>query len=107
MGYRTERIFVLATILLIGLGLILAISRGALAASSGASSGLLWTMTAALVVVAAAGSVWLRSGLQLAPLDRTELTGRAVVEQRRASLPLEAVVPGAFGRWLHALYPAL
>jgi hypothetical protein len=93
MGYRTERIFVLATILLIGLGLILAISRGALTVSSGASSGLLWTMTLALMLVAAAGSVWLRTGLQFASGQVVEGRVSRASNVLRLWLPMEALVP--------------
>jgi hypothetical protein len=102
MGYRTERIFVLATILLIGLGLTLVVSRGSAVSAPGSNALLLWTLTIALVVVAAGGSVWLRS----APQPATTLGPRAssasgavpsVSSARshgiRLPLPLEAVVP--------------
>lgn len=93
MGYRTERIFILATILLIGLGLTLAVSRGALRVGGDSNDILLWTMTIALVVVAAAGSVWLRSGYK--PITPSTASPSTNVQGARASLPLplEAVVP--------------
>jgi hypothetical protein len=90
MGYRTERIFVLATILLVGLGLTLAISRGAIGSEQGANTMLLWTMTIALMVVAAAGSVWLRSG---APASTRETNDQGNVSGRRLAWPMESVVP--------------
>ncbi|MEO8284924.1 MAG: hypothetical protein ABI670_00615 [Chloroflexota bacterium] len=90
MGYRTERIFVLATILLVGLGLTLAVSRGALGGEQGSSTVLLWTMTIALMVVAAAGSVWLRSGAS-AVSSAADTNGTA--RDRRFAWPIETVVP--------------
>lgn len=89
MGYRTERIFVLSALLLIGLGLILAVNRGALGNTTGANASLLWTMTLALVVVAGAGSVWLRSGVNI-PASPGRGDTRFV---ERLSPPLEAIVP--------------
>ena len=72
---------------MIGLALILALSRGALGAAGG-NAALLWVMTAALVVVAGAGALWLVSGV----------TGTIEGLVPRASLPLarmplEVVVP--------------
>lgn len=93
MGYRTERIFVLSTILLIGLGLILAVSRGALAGATESNAMLLWTMTIALMLVAAAGTLWLRSGAQLATSSGSTLAAHRTTPKRGLSLPLEATVP--------------
>jgi hypothetical protein len=104
MGYRTERIFVLATILLIGLGLTLAVSRGSVAGAPGSNALLLWTLTIMLVVVAAGGSVWLRSARQLAAsashspsapgTSGALLGGPGPMRQRaRVQIPLETVVP--------------
>ncbi len=90
MGYRTERIFILATILLIGLGLTLAISRGALGVSS-SNALLLWSMTLALVVVAASGSVWLRSA-QLGTASQSS-GDTAHGPTSRLALPSEAIMP--------------
>lgn len=93
MTYRTERIFILSAILLIGLGLILTISRGALGAASGASSGLLWSLTAALAVVAYAGSLWLRSGAQLVTANGNANSAASAPVRARYSVPLEPAVP--------------
>jgi hypothetical protein len=93
VGYRTERIFVLATLLLIGLGLILAISRGALGVASGTNAGLLWSLTIALAVVAAAGGLWLRSGLGVATAGGTAAVDLASRRRSHFLIPLEAIVP--------------
>ncbi|MEA2575780.1 MAG: hypothetical protein QOH93_3078 [Chloroflexia bacterium] len=69
---RTERIFILSSLLTIGLAIMAALQRGDLAATGGASQVNL-TLGAALVLVAAGGSVWLRqrprnaAGTLLAP----------------------------------------
>jgi len=102
VGYRTERIFVLATILLIGLGLTLAVSRGSVAGVPGSNALLLWTLTITLVVVAAGGSVWLRSARQLATSHGPAAPGTSgallggpepISHEGRLPIPLEAVVP--------------
>jgi hypothetical protein len=93
MTFRTERIFVLSAILLIGLGLVLAISRGALRLSGNASAGLLWSMTVALSIAAAAGHLWLRAGMVPAseggPASGDDRIARLAVR----FLPLGAVLP--------------
>ncbi|MDQ3928429.1 MAG: hypothetical protein M3328_04685 [Chloroflexota bacterium] len=58
---RTERVFILSSLLTIGLGILAALQRGDIAAPAGASQ-VNWAMGAALVIVAAGGSIWLRSG---------------------------------------------
>ena len=93
MTYRTERIFILSAILLIGLGLILTISRGALGAASAASAGLLWSLTAALAIVAYAGSLWLRSGAQLATASGPSAPSAGLGRRSRYYVPLEPAVP--------------
>jgi hypothetical protein len=100
VGFRAERIFVLTTILTIGLGLTLAISRGGLGDASSSNAGLLWTLTIALVVVAAVGSAWVRARPQMVTMTGG---GTATVSRlsrapdRRATrlaVPGEALVPG-------------
>lgn len=102
MGYRTERIFVLATILLIGLGLTLAVSRGSAAGGPASNALLLWTLTIALVVVAAGGSAWLRSAPQVATTGGTTASSTSgnlpdistsANRRSRLPIPIEAVVP--------------
>jgi hypothetical protein len=56
---RTERVFILASLLTIGLGILAALQRGEVATETGAQVN--WALGAALVAVAAGGSVWLRS----------------------------------------------
>jgi len=100
LGFRADRIFVLTTILTIGLALTLVISRGGLGEVSSANAGLLWTLTIALVVVAAAGSAWVRarppviamSGSGTATVSR----GSRPIDKRasRLAVPGEALVPG-------------
>lgn len=55
---RTERVFILASLLTIGLGILAVLQRGEVAAEAGAQVN--WALGAALVAVAAGGSVWLR-----------------------------------------------
>jgi hypothetical protein len=55
---RTERIFILASLLTLGLGILAALQRGDVATEAGAQVN--WALGAALVAVAAGGSVWLR-----------------------------------------------
>jgi len=80
-------------VLLIGLGLIVSISRGALGAASGASAGLLWSLTVALAVVALAGSLWLRSGAQLAVAGGPANSNGHSVRRSRFFVPFEPAVP--------------
>src|SRR5438105_4804249 len=90
MAYRTERVFVLTAILLVGLGLVLAISRGAVV-EGGASQNalLLWIMTFALMLVASAGALWLTAGASTASQDSL-LRARLWF----LPIPLETVLPG-------------
>lgn len=57
---RTERVFILSSLLTIGLGILAALQRGDLAAPAGVEQ-VKWALGAALVIVASGGSVWLRS----------------------------------------------
>jgi hypothetical protein len=59
---RTERVFILSSLLTLGLGILAALQRGAVATPGGAQVD--WALGAALVLVAAGGSAWLRSGVR-------------------------------------------
>lgn len=87
--HRTERVFILAALLFVGLGLTVAISRGVLGAN-GQSAGLLWLMAASLIVVGAAGALWLKSGIETRPA--TTLPDSYVPLIR---LPLDVIIPAA------------
>lgn len=99
MAFRAERVFIVTAILMIGLGLALAISRGAIASAANSNGSVLWTLTFALVVVAAGGSAWLRSGasvIQVADNGLASVTASPRPMRRPApgfSFPSEAVVP--------------
>src|SRR5437867_4079733 len=56
--YRTERIFIVTALMVVGLGLVLAVSRGIVGAGSGQLSMMLWLMALALVMIAVAGTLW-------------------------------------------------
>lgn len=88
VGYRTERIFVLSAILVIGLGLVLAISRGALGGAVGGTEPLLWTLSVLLALVASTGAVWV--GAWRGVPDERLPSGRLLF----IPLPLETLLPG-------------
>ncbi len=88
MGYRTERVFVLTSILVVGLALVLAVSRGILGSGGTDSQPLLWVMAVALTIVASAGAMWVVQESN-ASGDRLAL-GRLWL----LPLPLETLLPG-------------
>ncbi len=88
MGYRTERIFVLTAILVVGLALVLAVSRGILGAGGSDAQPLLWIMALALTLVASAGAVWIVEG-GVSPGDRLSLGKLWILP-----VPLETLMPG-------------
>jgi hypothetical protein len=59
---RTERVFILGSLLTLGLGILAALQRGAVGTPGGAQVDL--ALGAALVLVAAGGSAWLRAGVR-------------------------------------------
>jgi hypothetical protein len=59
---RTERVFILSSLLTLGLGILAALQRGAVSTPGGAQVDL--ALGAALVLVAAGGSAWLRAGVR-------------------------------------------
>ncbi|HEY0068681.1 MAG TPA: hypothetical protein VGE04_01790 [Chloroflexia bacterium] len=61
---RTERVFILGSLLTLGLGILAALQRGAVGTPGGAQVDL--ALGAALVLVAAGGSAWLRAGVRAA-----------------------------------------
>jgi hypothetical protein len=84
---RTERVFILSSLLTIGLGILAALQRGALAAPGGAAA-VNWALGAALVVVASGGSVWLRA--------RSRFPTRTLLEPEYLPfipIPIHALVP--------------
>ena len=86
---RTERVFVLSSLLTIGLAIMSALQRGALGVPGGIDL-FNWGLCAALVIVAAGGSLWIRSSFD----------GRSPTLLPVDFLPLVRVP-------LHALLPAL
>lgn len=88
MGYRTERVFVLTAILIVGLALVLAVSRGALGAGGDEAAPLLWIMALALTLVASSGAVWIVQGGETNE-HRLSL-GRLWI----LPVPLETLLPG-------------
>lgn len=92
MGNRTERVFILTAVLIVGLGLMLAVSGGvANAGGTAQNTLLLWVMTVALLLIAATGALWLTQGARAGAgtdgaLPATRLWFLPV--------PLEAVLPG-------------
>ncbi len=85
---RTERVFILSSLLTVGLAILAALQRGDVATPGGSQVN--WALGAALVMVAAGGSVWLRSRPR--PASKTLLAAD--------HLPLLRVP-------VHALLPAL
>ncbi|HEX8599781.1 MAG TPA: hypothetical protein VF952_14865 [Chloroflexia bacterium] len=57
---RTERVFILSSLLTIGLAILAALQRGDLATPGGVTQ-VNWALGAALVIVASGGSIWLRA----------------------------------------------
>jgi hypothetical protein len=88
--FRTERIFILTALLFVGLGLTLAVSRGALITGEEQGAVLVWFMAAVLVFMAGAGSRWLRRGASVA-----EVAAMPDVRLPVLPLPLDAIVPAA------------
>jgi len=86
--HRTERVFILAALLFVGLGLMVAISRGVLGQGGEQYALLLWVMAASLVLVGAAGALWLKSGVQTSPA--TTLPDSYVPLVR---IPLDVIIP--------------
>ena len=90
LAFRTERIFILTALLLVGLGLTLAVSRGALLGNQEQGTLLVWFMAAILVFMAGAGARWLRRGVSPSPL-----TAMPDVRLPLLPIPLDVIVPGA------------
>ncbi len=88
--HRTERIFILTALLFVGLGLTLAVSRGAVLQDATQATTLLWGTAATLVLLASTGSRWLRRGIGVAGA-----TTMPDVRLPYARIPLDTVVPGA------------
>ncbi len=86
---RTERVFILSSLLTIGLAILAALQRGDLATPGGITQ-VNWALGAALVVVASGGSIWLRT--------RRPFPTRTLLEPEY--LPLSPVP-------VHVLLPAL
>jgi hypothetical protein len=88
MGYRTERIFVLTAIVVIGLALVLAVSRGVIGAGGTDAELLILIMCLTLALVASAGGLWVTRGTP----DETEHLelGKIWI----LPLPLETLLPG-------------
>ncbi len=66
---RTERVFILSSLLAVGLAILAVLNRGDLAAE-GVVEQARWALGAALVLVAAGGALWLRSRPGPAPITR-------------------------------------
>ncbi|MEO6458276.1 MAG: hypothetical protein ABIO92_08400 [Chloroflexia bacterium] len=64
--YRTERILILTSVLFVGLGLTLAVTRGVLGSENEGLGILVWLLTLLLTVIAGIGAFWLRSGIPIA-----------------------------------------
>jgi hypothetical protein len=88
-GYRAERIFVLAAVLLVGLGLTLLLARPGDTDHDDSGVPLFWLMTVALASVAGTGAVWLRRA------EARVESGGAVPDVRlgRIVVPTEVVLP--------------
>jgi len=86
--YRTERILILTSVLFVGLGLTLAVSRGVLGSENEGLGILVWLLSLLLTVIAGVGAFWLRSGIPV--------TGSTTLSQSYLPLvrvPLIVVVP--------------
>ncbi|MEP6774926.1 MAG: hypothetical protein ABJA50_04960 [Chloroflexota bacterium] len=92
MGNRTERIFILTAVLLVGLALLLTVSAAGLGTgASGQNVLLLWAISGALFLIAATGSLWVTQGA------RTNTGAGDVLPVTSLWLlpvPLDAVLPG-------------
>ena len=86
--HRTERVFILAALLFVGLGLMVAIGRGVIGQGGQQYAMLLWIMAASLILVGAAGALWLKSGVQTTPA--TTLPDSYVPLLR---IPLDVIIP--------------
>jgi hypothetical protein len=87
-AYRAERIFVLAAVLLVGLGLTLLLSRPG-SGEHGSNTVLFWLMVVGLSSVAGLGAVWLRN-----TESRAHGAGALLeVNVGRKKLPAEIVLP--------------
>jgi hypothetical protein len=92
MGNRTERIFILTAVLLVGLALLMAVSAvGPGTGETGQNPLTLWAMTGALVLIAATGSLWVTRGVR----SKSD-AGEALPPTSLWFLPvpLDAVLPG-------------
>ena len=56
--YRTERIFVVSALVVVGLALIVVLNRGLLAEADSQLFALVWLMDLALILIAAVGARW-------------------------------------------------
>ncbi len=83
---RTERVFIVSALLFVGLGLTLAISRGLLGTEQAAL--LILLMAISLSVVAAAGTRWLRRGVDIPPEHTLPDTRFPLIP-----LPLDTLLP--------------
>ena len=88
MGYRTERVFALTAVVVVGLALILAVSRGALGAGGTDSEIVLRVMSLALTLVASAGALWVARDAE-SKEDRLYLGKFWILP-----VPLEVLLPG-------------
>lgn len=86
--YRTERILILTSVLFVGLGLTLAVTRGVLGSENEGLGILVWLLTLLLTVMAGVGAFWLRSGIPVT--DSTTLSQSYLPLLR---VPLIVVVP--------------
>lgn len=122
---RTERVFILGSLLTSGLAILAALQRGDLATPGGVEQ-VTWALGAALLVVAAGGTIWLRADrpdstgtrlstayLPLVPipvqvlLPALMLVGFALFMQLFAGTWFEVVVIGLAGASFVGLYWAL
>ena len=92
MGNRTERIFILTAVLLVGLALLMAVSAvGPGTGATGQNPLTLWAMTGALVLIAATGSLWVTRGVR-SKSDTDEALPPTSLWF--LPVPLDAVLPG-------------
>ena len=88
MGNRTERIFILTAVLLIGLVLLLTVG-GAGGTAAQQNNQLLWLMTVALVLIVSTGALWLTQGARGDSVDRLPTSYLGFLR-----VPLDVVLPG-------------